>query len=202
VADLLKRPGPAAPASQRGRDAAPHIPATTPMSPAYLMQILANVRPRDAIVVEESPSSRGDMQRHLPILAPDSFFTCASGGLGHGLPAAVGVALGRPGSRVIALLGDGSAMYSIQGLWSAAQLALPICFVILNNGRYEALRHFANRFELPQTVGTELGGMDFAGLAESLGCRGYRVETPATLEATLRTAFAASGPTLVEVIVA
>ena len=59
-----------------------------------------------SIIVEEAPSSRGPMHDHLPILKPDSFYTCASGGLGHGLPAAIGVALARPGEKVIALLGD------------------------------------------------------------------------------------------------
>ena len=61
------------------------------------------------------------MQAHLPILRAETFYTMDSGGLGWGLPAAVGVALAKPQARVIALVGDGSAMYSIQALWSAAQ---------------------------------------------------------------------------------
>jgi benzoylformate decarboxylase len=202
VAELLRLPGPPAPAAQRGREAAVAVAATTPMAPAFVMQTLARVRARDAILVEESPSTRGDMQRHLPVVAQESFYTCASGGLGHGLPAAVGIALAKPGRQVIALLGDGSAMYSIQGLWSAAQLGLQITFVILNNGRYEALQHFAQRFALPRTVGTDLGGIDFVALAQSQGCRGFRVDGPDTLESTLRTALGTAGPTLVEVTVA
>ena len=74
------------------------------------------------------------MHDYLPIVEQETFYTCASGGLGHGLPAAIGVAMGRPGAKVIAILGDGSSMYSIQGLWSAAQNALPIAFVIVKNG--------------------------------------------------------------------
>src|SRR5262249_33837051 len=107
--------------------AAPAVPPRAPMLPPdrltdrYLMQQLAALRPADSIVVEEAPSSRGAMHDYLPMLEPDSFYTCASGGLGHGLPAAVGVALGRPDRRVIALLGDGSAMYSIHGRgWGGA----------------------------------------------------------------------------------
>ena len=69
-----------------------------------------------------------------------------SGGLGYGMPAAVGVALAKPGTRVIGLIGDGSSMYSIQALWSAAQLKLPMTFVILNNRRYAALQEFAPVF--------------------------------------------------------
>ena len=107
------------------------------------MQTLAEVRDPGDIVVEEAPSARRSMHDYLPIDARDTFYTMASGGLGYGLPAAVGVALARPGARVIGLIGDGSAMYSIQALWSAAQLKLPITFVILNNRRYAALQEFA-----------------------------------------------------------
>jgi benzoylformate decarboxylase len=124
----------------------PAVPKRAPPLPPerltdrYLLQQIAALRPADSIIVEEAPSSRGPMHDYLPILEPDSFYTCASGGLGHGLPAAVGVALGRPGHKVNGLLGDGSAMYSIQGLWSAAELGLPVAFVIVNNRSYRAAR--------------------------------------------------------------
>jgi len=95
-------------------DPAPHPQGLTE---AYLMQQIASLMPRGAIIVEEAPSSRGAMQAHLPMSERDSFYTCASGGLGHGLPAAVGVALAQRQRRVIGLLGDGSTMYGIQGLW-------------------------------------------------------------------------------------
>ncbi|RYG79568.1 benzoylformate decarboxylase, partial [bacterium] len=122
--------------------------------------------------------------------------------LGHGLPAAVGIAIAKPASKVISLLGDGSAMYSIQALWTAAQLGLPITFVIVNNGRYEPLEHFAKRFDLPQTVGTQLGGIDFVELARSMGCGGVRVDDAAALEGVLEKALAEPRPFLVEVRVA
>lgn len=201
LADLLQRPGPPQPATQRGRAAVPRLAATDPFPDSFLMQTLAEVRAPDSIIVEEAPSSRGPMQAHLPILQSGTFYTCASGGLGHGLPAAVGVALGNPGRKVIALLGDGSAMYSIQGLWTAAQLQLPVTFIIVNNGRYEALHHFSKRFGLPTAVGTELGGIDFVGVAQALGCDGLRVQRAADLAAALRDAIAAPRPTLVEVVV-
>src|SRR5262249_22203221 len=134
-------------------------------------------------------------------LERDSFYTCASGGLGHGLPAAVGVALGRPGEKVIALLGDGSSMYAIQGLWTAAQLKLPITFIIVNNRRYEALVQFGRHFGLTQTVGTSLADIDFCGLAVSQGCKAVRVTGAAMLDDALRAALAAAEPTLLEVVV-
>ncbi len=111
----------------------PSAPPTDRLTEAYLMQRIATLRPAGTIIVEEAPSSRSAMQDYLPMDEPDSFHTCASGGLGHGLPAAVGVALGSTEPQGHRLLGDGSAMYSIQGLWSAAELGLPVIFVIINN---------------------------------------------------------------------
>jgi benzoylformate decarboxylase len=173
-----------------------------PMTDSFVMQTLASLRAPDSVIVEEAPSSRTPMQTYLPILRSGSFHTCASGGLGHGLPAAVGIALANRGRKVIALIGDGSAMYSIQALWTAAQLDLPITFIILNNARYEALHHFAKRFNLPQTVGTALPDIDFVGLARAQGCDGVRVTEAASLPAILSAALAAPRPTLVEVVIA
>jgi benzoylformate decarboxylase len=140
------------------------------------------------------------MHDYLPITARDGFYTCASGGLGFGLPAAVGVALGRPGEPVIAIIGDGSSMYSIQGLWSAAQLGLRIAFIIVKNGRYEALHEFAERFDLRRLPGTRLPQLDFCGLATSQGVRALRVTRTAELGAALATAFESKLPILVEVV--
>ena len=96
------------------------------------------------------------MQTHLPIERPNSFFTCASGGLGHSLPAAVGMALATaPQQRVIGLFGDGSAMYSIQALWSAADLKLPMTIVIVNNGGYAALKRVLVALQHEATGGDE-----------------------------------------------
>jgi benzoylformate decarboxylase len=114
----------------------------------------------------------------------------------------VGVAVGKPGKKVIALIGDGSAMYSIQALWSAAQLKLPITFIIVNNGRYEALHHFSKRFGLAHPVGTDLPGIDFVQLAKAQGCEGVRVSKAAELAGVLRSALRSATPILVEVLVA
>lgn len=91
------------------------------MSVACALQTLAELRDPASIVVEEAPSARPVMHNYLPILHSETFYTMCSGGLGHGLPAAVGVALARPTAKVIGLIGDGSSMYSMQALWSAAQ---------------------------------------------------------------------------------
>ena len=205
----------AAPSSEALRSAPAARPAaeraepTGPMSVAFALQTLDELRQPHDVVVEEAPGSRGVMQRHLPMPGADSFYTMASGGLGHGMPAAVGVALGRrqlglPG-RVIALIGDGSSMYSIQALFSAARLKLPLTFVILNNRRYAALQDFAPVFgyapgETPE--GTDLDGLDFPALAAGHGLPGRRVEEPDALREALAEALTHDGPCLIELVVA
>ncbi|HLZ99231.1 MAG TPA: benzoylformate decarboxylase [Steroidobacteraceae bacterium] len=165
----------------------------------YLLQQIAALRPADSIIVEEAPSSRGPMHDHLPMLQRESFYTCASGGLGHGLPAAVGMALARPGRKVIALLGDGSAMYSIQGLWSAAELGLAVAFVIINNGSYRALEEFGKHFGIDELPGVRLAHLDFCALAAGHGVKGIRVRRVDELDAALHEIFSARIPMLLEV---
>ena len=200
LAALLAGPAPAPRPAPPPRAPAPVL-SGAPMDDRYLLQQIAALRPKDAIIVEEAPSSRGPMHDYLPILRRDGFYTCSSGGLGHGLPAAIGVALGRPGERVIAVLGDGSSLYAIQGLWTAAQLKLPISFVIIKNGRYEALAQFGRLFGLQETVGTVLPGIDFRGVAQSFGLPAASVASVDALDEALRRTFAADGPALLEVSV-
>ena len=187
----------------RGRTAPPRVTAADGLTIAFLMQTLDDGRPADSIIVEESPSSRKTMQAYLPIERPQSFFTCASGGLGHSLPAAVGIALAKSAhQRVIGLFGDGSAMYSFQALWTAADLKLPMTVVIVNNGGYAALSEFTAHFNIKQLIGTKLPGLDFVALAKAMGCEGARVERAPDLEAALRNALQSPKPFLLDVAVA
>jgi benzoylformate decarboxylase len=203
AAALLERSAPPARPAPRGRSAPPPVSPGDRISIAYLMQTLSELRPPDSILVEESPSSRRAMQTYLPIERPHSFFTCASGGLGHSMPAAVGVALATSSTRkVIGLFGDGSSMYSIQSLWSASSLKLPLTIVIVNNGGYAALSEFSSHFNIKQLVGTKLPGIDFVGLARSLGCAAVRVERPQDLAPGLSAALQSPVPYLVDVAVA
>jgi benzoylformate decarboxylase len=199
LADLLAGPTPLARIAPTPRVLRPAL-AGLPLTDAYVLQRIAALRPAKSVIVEEAASSRGAMHEHLPITAPDGFYTCASGGLGHGLPAAIGVAMGRKDSRVIALLGDGAAMYAIQGLWTAAQLKLPMTFVILNNRRYEALHVFGHHFGLQSLQGTDLSGLDFCALANGQGVEAVRIETAEALDAALTKAFDISDPILLEVL--
>jgi benzoylformate decarboxylase len=187
----------------RGRTAPPRVTADAGLTIAFLMQTLADVRPADSIIVEESPSSRKTMQAYLPIERPQSFFTCASGGLGHSLPAAVGIALAKSANqRVIGIFGDGSAMYSFQALWTAADLGLPMTIVIVNNGGYAALSEFTAHFNIKQLIGTKLPGLDFVGLAKAMGCGSARVDRADELTAALQSALQSSKPFLLDVTVA
>jgi benzoylformate decarboxylase len=187
--------------------AAPFIPARAPriqpepLSDRYLMQQIAALRPAGSIIVEEAPSSRGPMHDHLPMLERGTFHTCASGGLGAGLPASVGVALARPDRKVISLIGDGSAMYSIQGLWSAAELNLPVAFIIINNSSYRALEEFGRHFGIAALPGVRLPHLDFCALAAGQGVKGIRVDRCQDLDAALCDIFAAKVPMLLEVCV-
>jgi benzoylformate decarboxylase len=198
---LLAGPAPAGRAMPAERRRARRL-ADERLTDAFLMQQIAALRPMGAVIVEEAPSTRGPMHDYLPITDEHGFYTCSSGGLGHGLPASVGVALGRPGTRVIAILGDGSAMYAIQGLWSAAQLALPIVFVIVKNRAYRALDDFAPQFGLTGAVGTALPDLDFVGLAQGHGVQALRVARATELDAALKTAFQSPVPILVEIEIA
>ncbi len=171
------------------------------LTDAYLMQQIARLRPPDSVIVEEAPSSRGVMHDFLPITQRDTFYTCASGGLGHGLPAAVGVALARPDRKVIGLLGDGSAMYAIQGLWTAAEFRLPVAFIVINNASYRALDEFGRHFAIQTLPGTALPHLDFCALSAGHGVRSLRVDHGERLDAALRELFAAREPMLLEVCV-
>jgi benzoylformate decarboxylase len=176
-------------------------PASEPISPAFVMHTVARLMPPDAVVVEEAPSHRNAMHDHLPIRRSGGFYCAASGGLGFGLPAAVGVALGDPTRRVICLLGDGSSLYSIQALWTAGQHDLPIAFVILNNQGYGALKALGRLMSVDKPPGVDLPGIGFTDLARGFGCAARAVSRADELEEALHWALASAGPTLIDVAV-
>ena len=133
---------------------------------------------------------------------PGSYYFPASGGLGFGLPAAVGVALARPDRRVVAVVGDGSANYGITALWTAAQLCLPVTFVILRNGTYGALRWFSEILDAGETPGLDVPGIDFVRIAEGYGVQATSVSTAKDFVEALDDALAGSRPVVIEVLTA
>jgi len=193
--DIADREPPAARAT-------PSVPAAaTPIPPGYALSRLSALMPDDAIVVEEAPSHRPAIQQHLSRPGADSFYTMASGGLGYSLPASVGVALARPGRRVVCLIGDGSAMYCIQAIWTAAQRGLPITFIVMNNSGYGAMRAFSQIMQAHRPPGIDLPGIDFVALAKGLGCPGRRVTDVADLDRSIIEALSAKGPALIDIAV-
>ena len=178
---------------------APEYPTTA----AYLFSVLNKVIPRNAIVAEECPSSKGDLDRHLFLDEPRSFYSVPNGILGFALPTAVGLQLAHPDRRVVCPVGDGSMQYSIQALWSAVQYKAPVIFIVLRNGDYSALKSFCDFTRVGRNVpGMELPGIDVVKIAQGYGMTAQEVDHPEDLEAVLRAAFASPGPRLISVDVA
>jgi benzoylformate decarboxylase len=180
----------------------PQVP-NTPLTPPEVYAVLSRVRPPDSVIVNESTSTMAQQIEWLPTVRTGSFFATASGGIGWGVPAAVGVALAdrdRGVSRpVIGLIGDGSSQYSVQALWTAAQHQLPIVYVVLRNNEYSILKSFAVLEETPGVPGLDLPGLGIAALARGWGCRAVDVETTHELEQEFKTALGAEGPTVIVV---
>jgi benzoylformate decarboxylase len=185
------------------RAKAERVCAAEPLSAAYVLQTLADNRRLSDVFVEEAPTARPVMHAHLPMLHPESFYTMSSGGLGHGMPAAAGIALAKR-CRVFCVIGDGSSMYSSQTLWTASQHNLKVVFVVLNNGKYGAMKRFGGVLGFPAGAylpGTDLPGLDFSIIAHGHGCAGRRVTNGAELSQALAEADSHDGPYLLDVII-
>jgi len=177
----------------------------TGIDAAFLMLTLARVLPPDAIVVEEALTAAPALSTFLPVRSPTGFYGLASGGLGFALPGAVGISLAHPGRPVVAAVGDGSAMYGVQALWSAAQQRLPVTYVVIDNGGYRILQQrLLARGRSRNLVGMELRepAIDWVHVARGFGLAASRVADPAALHDALRQAIAGGQPALVSVTMA
>jgi benzoylformate decarboxylase len=177
-------------------------PAARP-SAAEVFAVLREIRPAHAVVVEESPSNLADFHKAWPITEPDSFYTFASGGLGWNLPASVGIALAERDSGrnrpVMAIIGDGSFQYSVQSIWSAVQLRLPMLIVVMRNEEYAILKAFAELEHAPGVPGLDLPGLDIVSIAKGYGCDAIRVSDLDAIERTVAAAWTKDAPTVLEV---
>ena len=178
----------------------------TPVQPLALLAAVAETLPKDAVVIEEALSSGPGIRQLIRSDDPQSFFGLRGGGIGWGLPAAIGAKLALPDRPVVALIGDGSAMYTCQALWTAARYRIAVAFVILNNSSYRilkqrlhALRGLAEQAD--SYVGMELidPKIDFVGLARSLGIAAEHAKTVADGTDLLRKAVNGAGPMLIDV---
>src|ERR687885_930531 len=180
----------------------PPVPeATTPISVDYLMYVISEVLPETAIVVDESTSSKPKLHRYVKVGDPVGYHTSGAGGLGFGMPASVGLKLALPERPVVCVIGDGSSMYSIQALWSAARYEANVTFVVVNNRGYSILKGFRDAIGAGEVPGLDVPGVNFAGLARDLGCEGETVEEAEHLRDTLKRALNADRPYLVDVVV-
>jgi benzoylformate decarboxylase len=145
-----------------------------PLRAGHVLAALAERLPRDGVVIEETPSNRPELHARIAARAPLGFLSAAMGGLGFALPAAIGLRMARPERPVVAVVGDGSSLYGIQALWSAAHYRVGALFVILSNGGYAVMDRLAE-----QSGGTPPWpgfAIDVAGLAHALGCPSRRIE--------------------------
>ncbi len=174
-----------------------------PLTPAYLFSVLNRVMPPNAVICEECPSSKGDLDRHVQLDQPGSFYSVRTGILGFGVPAAVGLQLAHRDRRVVCPVGDGSIQYSIQTLWSAVQYDAPVIFIVVRNSDYSALKGFCDFTHVDRNVpGMDIPAIDMVKIAQGYGMTAHEVDRPEDLEPTLKEAFASKSPRLISVNVA
>jgi len=180
------------------------LPESDPISGSEAMAALAEVWPQDGIAVVETPSSTVALRNRLRLSRPGSYYFSASGGLGFGISAAVGVQLAQPDRPVVCVLGEGSAQYGITALWTAAAYRVPVTFVVLRNEEYMILKWFSELEQAGGAPGLDLPGLDVASVAEAYGVPSVEVEEGGEeLVSALREAIAVQdGPRLVQVPVA
>ena len=181
------------------------LPCTTAaLEPSEVFTALAKRLSPECVLVEECPSSRPDLHRLLPARRPLGFVSAAMGGLGFAMPAAVGLRMGCPDRPVVAITGDGSALYGIQALWTAAHYRVGVLFVVLSNGRYAIMDHLAEQRGHPGPW-PAFEEVSVSAVAQGFGCTSRRVETRSQLDGALDDAMCslarADAPLLIDVAV-
>jgi benzoylformate decarboxylase len=175
-----------------------------PMHPMAAVHALLGALPADITVVDEAITAGSYVRGLHRANRPGTYFFCRGGGLGWGMPAALGVSLGRGGEAVLCVVGDGSAMYSPQALWTAAARGLPVLFAVVNNREYAILKHNLPSdgvsARLGRTVGLDLDHppVDYVALAASMGVEAVRVERATDIGDAAKTAWDSGRPYLLE----
>ncbi len=180
----------------------------TPINAARLARAMDKLIEKDALIVNESPTSKDLLMSNFQFSPGRDYFSNSSGGyLGWGLGAAIGAKLASPKRRVVACLGDGSTMFGLQGLWTLAKYRIPLVVIVFNNRAYMAVKNqfrgSEERIRIAAEMGAEISGpeINFARLAETFGIFGERVEQPDAIEAALKRALEQTGPALVDVVI-
>ena len=178
-----------------------------PMAVSQLMQELKEILPPGTRVVDDCWSSSSTLRRSIDFKEPKSFQRTCGGSIGWGMPGALGVKLASPDRPVVAVVGDGSAMWSIQSLWTAARYHIPVTYVICANASYCQVKVMKTFLMGERAEGRYLGmdldnpRIDFAHMAQAMGVYGQKVEDPGQLRGALRSALESGKPALVEVVV-
>jgi benzoylformate decarboxylase len=176
----------------------------SPIDADWLSLQMVEAMPDNAILVDEGLTSSRQMLALRPHRDRYGYHALASGGIGWGLPASVGVSLANPDRPVVCYSGDGSSMYSIQSLWTAANHKLPLTFIIVNNGGYRIIKQRLLAFHGDDHyVGMDFidPPVDFTALAKSLGLEAIKITDPGQLKSALKSAFSRPGAKLIEVVV-
>jgi benzoylformate decarboxylase len=170
---------------------------------AAIMQCL----PEDVVLIDEAISSDAGLRQFQPSGDANGYFGLRGGGIGWALPGAVGVKLALPDRPVVAIVGDGSSLYTNQALWSAAHYKVPVVFIILNNGSYRIIKQRTlalqgHAAQLDRFIGMDLvdPAIDFSALAQAFGVAAVRVEALASLTSAIREALERNGPTLIDLV--
>ncbi|OYU14386.1 MAG: benzoylformate decarboxylase [Alphaproteobacteria bacterium PA4] len=181
-----------------------------PLQPLPVLKLIGELLPDNAIVIEELLSSGMNTVRQLiPATRPDSWYGMRGGGIGVAIPQAVGMQLANPGRPVVALSGDGSAMYAAAALWTLAHYRLPVVTIIFNNQGYRILKQrtraigdHSARTDTYVEMDIQNPAIDFQALAQAHGVATVRVETLDAVRDAVTAALASDAPTLIEVVVA
>jgi benzoylformate decarboxylase len=175
-----------------------------PLRASHVLAALAERVPHDLVLMEETPSSRPELHQWVPAREPLGFLGAAMGGLGFGLPGAMGLRMALPERPVVAVVGDGSSLYTIQALWSAAHYHVGALMIVLSNGRYAVMDRLA---EMSGEAGAwPAFDLDVSALARTFGCDAKRVERHdellSTLDEVVPSLRERTEPLLLEVVVA
>src|SRR5581483_1899579 len=180
---LPARPPPEEPLLRPAEAPTPPI-GDEPLRAGHVLAALAERLPADAVVIEEAPSARPELELRLAARRPLGFVSAAMGGLGWGLSAAAGLRLALPERPVVAVLGDGATLFGLHGLWSAARYDAGVLYVVLKNGGYRVMDELA-RAQGGAAAWPSFEDVDVAALARALGCEARRLERHEELVAAL-----------------
>jgi benzoylformate decarboxylase len=180
---VTQRDGPAPEPMPRPPAPAPPGPGE-PLRAGHVLAALAERLPDDVVLLEESPSAKPELHQRIPARAPLGFVSGANGGLGFGLSGAIGLRMGLPDRPVVGVIGDGSALFAIQALWSAARYDVGVLLIVMANGGYGVMDAQA-RDRGGAAAWPGFPGVDIAGIARCFGCPATRVETHEQLLSTL-----------------